>query len=124
MTCARLVLVWTILATGCARSGGPRTERAGPSTVAVPRTSSLAPDNQPGFAIPIGAQLSERNRCIDRELAERQLNDFGYPAGTTYQGGTPLLGLTGRAGDRYEYVLRQHPEIGVNCTQALGEPER
>jgi hypothetical protein len=122
MTCARLVLMSTILAAGCA--GAPRGEPAGPSSVALPRPSSLAADNQPGFAIPIGAQLSERNRCIDRELAQRQLNDFGDPEGTTYQGGSPLLGVTGRAGDRYEYVLSHHPEIGVSCTQALGEPER
>jgi hypothetical protein len=122
MACARLVLVSTILAAGCA--GGPRPPPPAPSAVSLPRSSSLAPDSQPGYAIPIGAQLSERNRCIDRELAQRRLNDFGDPDGTTYQGGSPLLGVTGRAGDRYQYVLSHHPEIGVNCTQALGEPER
>ncbi|HYS82049.1 MAG TPA: hypothetical protein VEM76_15165 [Anaeromyxobacteraceae bacterium] len=122
MACARSVLVATILAGGCA--GAPRPPPAAPSAVSLPRSSSLAPDQQPGFAVPVGAQLSERNRCVDRELVERQLNDFGDPEGTTYPGGSPLLGVTGRAGDRHEYVLRHHPEIGVTCTQALGEPER
>ena len=122
MTRARLVLVWTLLAAGCA--GAPRGEAAGRSSVAVPRTSSLAPGKQPGFAVPIGAELGERNRCIDRELTGRNLNDYGDPEGTKYPGGSPIVGVTGRAGDRYEYVLARHPEIGVSCRRALGEPER
>ena len=122
MTRASLVLVWTILAAGCARGQHP--PPASPSSVALPRTSSLTSDTQPGFAVPIGAELSERHRCIDLQLAERNLNDYGDPEGTTYPGGSPLLGVTGRAGDRYEYVLSHHPEIGVTCTRALGEPER
>jgi hypothetical protein len=90
----------------------------------MPRTSSLGHDNQPSFAVPIGAEMAERNRCIDRQLAIRNLNDYGDPEGTTYPSGSPLLGVSGAAGDRYQYVLRRHPEIGVSCSRALGEPER
>jgi len=122
MTRARLVLVWTILAAGCA--GSPHAAPAGASSVSMPRTSSLGPNNQPGFAVPIGAEKSERNRCIDRALAEQNLNDYGDPEGTTYPGGPPVFGVAGAAGDRYQYVLQRHPDIGVNCTRALGEPER
>ena len=123
MTRVRVVVVaWTILAAACARA--PHAPPGDPSSVALPETSSLAADHQPGFAVPVGAELSERHRCIDRELAGRNLNDYGDPAGTTYPGGSPLLGVSGKAGDRYRYVLQHHPEIGVSCSRALGEPER
>ena len=122
MSRARLVVVWTILAAGCARA--PSAKPASPSSVAFPRGSSLSPDNQPGFAVPIGAEQAERHQCIDRELADRNLNDYGDPEGTTYPGGAPLLGVSGAAGDRYQCVLQRHPEIGVSCSRALGEPGR
>lgn len=68
------------------------------------------------------AYLSERNRCIDDELARQDLNEFGDPKGTTYQEGAPL-GVSTAAG-RYEYVLRRRPDIGAACSRAPGEPER
>jgi len=73
--------------------------------------------------MPASAYLAERNRCIDRELGRRKLNQFGDPEGTTYPGGSPLLSLT-RPMDRHEYVMQRRRDIATHCTKALGEPER
>lgn len=49
---------------------------------------------------------------IDRWIAETGRNPFGDPPGTVYAGGTPLFDeATGETIDRYEYILRRHPEL-------------
>jgi hypothetical protein len=54
--------------------------------------------------------------CLDRELAQRHLNEFGDPVGTFYPGGTPLFDeATGRRMDRPEYVFAHHPDIRRAC---------
>lgn len=83
---------------------------------------AVAPFEHGGSRVPAGAYLGERDRCVDRELRARRLNEFGDPEGTTYSGGLPL-GVTS-ADDRHEYVMRRRPEIGAACTRAPGEPER
>ncbi len=57
----------------------------------------------------IGDELKKK---IDRWIAESGRNEFGDPAGTAYAGGTPLFNeFTGRQLDRYEYILKRHPEL-------------
>lgn len=55
----------------------------------------------------------ETRRRIDRWIREQDRNEFGDRKGTMYAGGTPLFDeLTGRTRDRYEYILKRHPELG------------
>lgn len=107
----------SLLLLGCAheQAGG----EAAQGSVLLP--SSAAGPMEP-WQTPPGAYLSERNRCVDRELARLDLNDFGDPRGTTYPGGSPL-GVATAAG-RYDYVLRRRPDIGVACNKAWREQER
>ena len=60
--------------------------------------------------------------CIERWLAQRELNQFGDPVGTMYAGGTPLFDeRTGQTTNRIEYLLRKHPELQQACpTEVLG----
>jgi len=54
----------------------------------------------------------ETRRRVDRWLKERGLNEYGDAPGTVYAGGTPLFDeRTGRRTDRYDYILRRHPEL-------------
>jgi len=54
----------------------------------------------------------ELKRKIDRWVRESGRNEFGDPPGTVYAGGTPLFNeFTGRNLDRYEYILKRHPEL-------------
>ena len=54
----------------------------------------------------------ETKQRIDQYVRERGLNEYGDPPGTVYAGGTPLFNeMTGRTLDRYEYILKKHPEL-------------
>jgi hypothetical protein len=54
----------------------------------------------------------DTRRRVDRWIRERGLNEFGDAPGTVYAGGTPLFNeATGRRLDRYEYILRRHPDL-------------
>ncbi len=57
--------------------------------------------------------IDDRTRQrIDRWVREQGRNEFGDPPGTAYVGGTPLFNeMTGRRQDRYEYILKRHPEL-------------
>ncbi len=115
----RVALLVVALAAGCAH----RRTDDGPAqgAVSLPRRTA-GPYQSLEWQLNPGGVLGERNRCIDRELATRNLNEFGDPQGTTYPGGSPLLGLTGRAADRHEYVMRHQPDIGTACNRAPIEP--
>lgn len=117
----RLVLAVALLAGACAHRS--EEHRPAQGAVMLPRPSAGPYDVQQWQLAP-GAVEGERNRCVDRELAARNLNEFGDAPGTTYPGGSPLLGLTGRAADRYQYVMRHVPDIGTACSRAPAEPQR
>ena len=54
----------------------------------------------------------ETRRRIDRWIKEKRRNPFGDSPDTMYAGGTPLFDeRTGRARDKYEYILERHPEL-------------
>ncbi|MFN3650805.1 MAG: hypothetical protein ACK47B_14615 [Armatimonadota bacterium] len=54
----------------------------------------------------------ETRRRIDRWIRDNGRNEYGDPQGTVYAGGNPLFSeFTGRTMDRYEYVLKRHPEL-------------
>ncbi len=96
-----------------------------PASGEKPAPSSVnLPSPEPGQArwkTPPAAYLAERNLCIDRELARRDLNEFGDPKGTTYPHGTPQ-GVASTV-DRYRYILGHRPDIATTCTRAPNEPE-
>ncbi|MGV3719478.1 MAG: hypothetical protein ACO1SX_01100 [Actinomycetota bacterium] len=49
---------------------------------------------------------------IDAWVRENNRNEFGDSKDTVYAGGTPLFNeMTGRTLDRYEYILKKHPEL-------------
>lgn len=54
--------------------------------------------------------LSERVQ-IDMWIGANNLNQYGDSADTVYAGGTPLFNeFTGERTDRYDYILRTHPD--------------
>ena len=54
--------------------------------------------------------------CLDQQLEQRGLNEFGDPAGTMYPGGTPLFDeKTGQRKDREVYVFGKHADIASAC---------
>lgn len=49
---------------------------------------------------------------INAWIEKAGANQYGDPPGTRYPGGTPLFNeMTGKKVDRYEYILRKHPEL-------------
>jgi hypothetical protein len=120
---AALCVTLLVLAALAACASVERRDDAG-AVLTLPRPVGGSPDQPPTSAIvPGSAYLGARNRCIDRELSSRGLNEFGDPPGTTYPGGSPLYdAITGSVADRYDYVLQHRRDIGVNCTRAPGEP--
>ncbi len=49
---------------------------------------------------------------IDRWIKEKGRNPYGDAPDTMYAGGTPLFDeRSGRARDKYEYILERHPEL-------------
>ena len=67
-----------------------------------------------GFAAAAAAaDLSdEQKKALDAALQQRGLNEYGDPPGTMYMGGTPLFDeSTGPSIDRYDYVLKKHPDL-------------
>jgi len=52
----------------------------------------------------------EEKQLIEAWIIENDLNQYGDPKDTAYIGGTPLFDeKTGESIDKYEYVLRNHP---------------
>lgn len=48
---------------------------------------------------------------IETWIIENDLNRYGDSKDTVYMGGTPLFNeRTGERTDRYEYILRRHPD--------------
>ena len=48
---------------------------------------------------------------IETWILENDLNQYGDPKNIFYTGGTPLFDeKTGRSIDRYEYILKNHPD--------------
>lgn len=55
--------------------------------------------------------------CVERELRQRHLNEFGDAEGTVYPGGTPLFDeKSGKRTDRAEYIFSRHPDIARACS--------
>ena len=53
----------------------------------------------------------QQKKWIDETIAKRGLNQYGDPKGTIYAGGTPLFNeMTGRTTDRYDYIVKNHPD--------------
>ena len=123
---AALTAVALALAALTACASAPRSD-APPTSVTLPRPSTGSSPDQPpvGALLPGGAVRGERDRCMDRELARRGLNEFGDPTGTTYPEGSPLYDvITKSSTDRFRFVTRRHPDIGAACSSAPLQPER
>ena len=73
-------------------------------------TREETPKNQQESA-KTGTAPFEEKQQIERWIEENGLNEYGDSKGTVYAGGTPLFNeKTGKSIDRYEYVLRKHPD--------------
>jgi hypothetical protein len=67
-----------------------------------------------------GGEGAQTVSCIERWLAQRELNQYGDPAGTLYTGGTPLFDeRTGQTTERVDYLVRKHPELQQACPQEV-----
>ena len=54
--------------------------------------------------------------CLDQQLEQRGLNEYGDAPETMYPGGTPLFDeKTGKRTDREAYVFGKHPDIARAC---------
>ena len=54
----------------------------------------------------------EQKEKVDKWLKENNLNRYGDPGDTMYTGGTPLFNeATGKSLDRYDYILKNHPDL-------------
>jgi hypothetical protein len=87
----------------------------------MPRPIGGSPDQPPAEAmVPGSAYRAERNRCIDRELQRRGLNEYGDPPGTVYKDGSPTYDVvTGTTSDRHDYVYWHRRDIGVVCSEPV-----
>jgi len=70
--------------------------------------------NPPGYELTLEktAKISADEKIeIDVWIRDNNLNQYGDPKGTVYTGGTPLFDeTTGKRIDRYEYILKKHPD--------------
>jgi hypothetical protein len=134
--------------TGCSHSGAPQgpggvppappsraalpldLEPPDPSGTGIPRepgppTFSLSPQNAPvSSPVPSAVAGPAHRACIDSELRRRGLNAYGDRPGTPAPVG-PLAIQSERtqdALDRYDAVLRRHPEIGAACIRTSTPP--
>jgi hypothetical protein len=112
---ALLVVMAFVCAIACANA--PARSDSARSAVSLPSPWI----DQARWRTPGAAYQTERTRCIDRELARRNLNDFGDAWGTTYAHGAPQ-GVT-TTSDRYNYVLKRRPDIATSCTRVPDELE-
>ena len=65
----------------------------------------------------------DEKRDIDTWVLSNDLDEVGNPRGTMYTGGTPLFDeRSGRRVDRYEYIVRAHPDRPWK-TVTLGDAE-
>ncbi len=68
--------------------------------------------NTTSIEIDINNLTIEQEKKIDLWLKEKNLNRYGDPVDTFYTGGTPLFDeKTGLSIERYDYILKNHPEI-------------
>jgi len=59
----------------------------------------------------VGEISSEEKELIEAWIRENDLNQYGDSKDTVYMGGTPLFNeATGERIDKYEYILRNHPD--------------
>lgn len=62
------------------------------------------------FLRPAGISDAEKAK-IEAWIIENDLNQYGDPKDIFYLGGTPLFNeKTGRSIDKYEYILKNHPD--------------
>ncbi|MBI2074242.1 MAG: hypothetical protein HYT83_00220 [Candidatus Levybacteria bacterium] len=68
-----------------------------------------SPTGQP---IPAKEKISSQEKQrIDAWIDKNDLNQYGDPKSTMYTGGTPLFDeATGKTIDRYDYILKKHPD--------------
>jgi hypothetical protein len=72
---------------------------------------SKASQKKPAQMASAHADAATRRR-IDSWIRAHHRNPYGDPSGTMYAGGTPLFDeRTGKSMDRYEYILKKHPEL-------------
>lgn len=76
------------------------------------KTAPAAKDLTPLETSFLTGLTKEQKEKIDNWLEKNNLNRYGDPADTMYTGGTPLFNeATGESLDRYEYILKNHPEL-------------
>lgn len=69
--------------------------------------------NRPGYELTLkkSSEISAEEKMeIDLWIKDNNLNQYSDPKDTVYTGGTPLFDeKTGQRIDRYEYILKKHP---------------
>jgi hypothetical protein len=87
--------------------------------IAVLLAAACRPSTPPAPPAP-AAPDAQAVSCIDRWLAQRDLNQYGDPVGTVYAGGTPLFDeRTGRTTDRIQHLVGKHPELRQACPEEV-----
>jgi len=78
-------------------------------------TDGSAEESGLGFMVSDYRELTkEQKEKIDEFIKENGLNRYGDASGIFYTGGTPLFNeATGESIDRFEYILKKHPEFFI-----------
>lgn len=77
----------------------------------APNSMTNSALSEPDLKVPADVRAK-----IDEWIRTNQRNEFGDPRGTMYAGGSPLFDeTTGALLGKYEYILRNHPELATNA---------
>jgi len=68
--------------------------------------------DQKKLEVDVSVLTDTEKEKIDIWLEKNGYNRYGDPGGIVYTGGTPLFNeATGESIDRFEYILKKHPNI-------------
>jgi hypothetical protein len=91
----------------------PKAPAGGPS---IERPAGEPSTGRPPGGAPVAELTAQQQACVDRWLKERNLDEYGNPAGTMYMGGTPLFDeSTGQMKNRFEFIFNKQPDARKGC---------
>jgi len=112
-----IVLIFIILVSGCARLKW-LDQRAGEiffNEASLNINETVKENKVGGFSVApssAGDLTVEQKEKIEKWLTDNSLNRYGDAMDIFYAGGTPLFDeATGKSIERFEYILKNHPDI-------------
>lgn len=111
------IIIFTLIS-GCSRNFNLKQKfqeefkKSQDATVNVWENNKIKADREKTEAL-IKKGISEEAKAkIEKWVEKNDFNKYGDPKNLMYAGGTPLFNeATGVVIDRYEYILKNHPEL-------------